>query len=161
MRRVLRRLPGFAVVALAAWVAAGCGTKKLVEPVSFPHTIIFVQGPVDTVNHIVSLHWYGTDPHGYIVGYEVRLLNPAAPADTLWRFTVRKDTLLTVLTPTGFTEAVFEARAINDRGVRDPDPARQTFDFSNRPPVVTIVGKPSPIDHSDTTFASLTGTWAA
>jgi hypothetical protein len=146
---------------LAAWGAVSCGSKKMLEPAtsSAPRTYIFVQGPVDTVNHIVKLHWYGTDAHGYIAGYEVRLLNPAAPADTAWRFTVATDTSLTVLTPTGYTRAVFEARAINDRGVRDPNPARQTFDFSNKPPLLQIVSKPNPIDHSDTTFASVTVTW--
>ncbi|TMQ72725.1 MAG: hypothetical protein E6K80_02000 [Candidatus Eisenbacteria bacterium] len=159
MARTFRRLLPLALGLLALWGAAGCGARKVLEPLSTPHTYIFIQGPVDTVNHIVKLHWYGTDAHGYIAGYEVRLLNPLAAADSAWRFTVATDTTLTVLTPTGFTEAVFEARAINDRGVRDPDPARQTFDFSNQPPVLRIVGKPNPLDHSDTTFASVTVTW--
>jgi hypothetical protein len=152
------RLAG--ALALAAALASGCSHKLApVDLGSAPQTTIFVQGPVDTVNHIVNLHWFGTDPHGYVVGFEVRLLNPSAPVDTAWRFTERKDTLLTVYTPAGFTRAVFEARAINDRGVRDPDPARQTFDFSNRPPLVQITSAPNAIDHSDTTFASVTVTW--
>jgi hypothetical protein len=148
-----------ALALFVGWSAAGCGAKKVIEPMSSPHTYIFVQGPVDTVNHIVKLHWFGTDPHGYIAGYEVRLLNPAAPADTAWRFTTATDTSLTVLTPTGFTQAVFEARAINDRGVRDPNPPRQTFNFSNQPPVLHIQGKPNSLEHSDTTFASVTVDW--
>lgn len=148
-----------ALALLVGWCAAGCGAKKVVEPVSVPQTYIFVQGPVDTVNHIVKLHWFGSDPHGYIAGYEVRLLNPEAPADTVWGFTTATDTSLTVLTPSGFTQAVFEARAINDRGVRDPDPARQTFQFNNQPPLLRIQGKPNPLEHSDTTFASVTVDW--
>ena len=159
MNRPLRGLVAIALGLLVGWSAAGCGAKKVMEPMSSPHTYIFVQGPVDTVNHVVKLHWFGTDPHGYIAGYEVRLLNPAAPADTAWRFTASTDTVLTVLTPTGFTQAIFEARAINDRGVRDPDPARETFNFNNQPPVLHIMGKPNPIEHSDTTFASVTVDW--
>ncbi len=156
---MLRRLLPVALGLLGLWSASGCGARKVLEPLSFPKTYIFVQGPLDTVNHIVKLHWYGTDAHGYIAGYEVRLLNPAAAADSAWRFTRATDTTLTVLTPNGFTQAVFEARAINDRGARDPDPARQTFNFSNQPPVLHIVGKPNSLDHSDTTFASVTITW--
>ena len=159
MRGALRGLIAIALALFVAWCAASCGAKKVLAPVSVPRTYIFVQGPVDTVNHIVKLHWFGTDPHGYIAGYEVRLLNPAAPVDTAWGFTTAKDTTLTVLTPTGFTQAVFEARAINDRGVRDPSPARQTFNFNNQPPVLHIVGKPNSLEHSDTTFASVTVDW--
>jgi hypothetical protein len=161
MHRSWRALLPLAVFVFLAWSAAGCGSKKLLAPAidSAPHTIIFIQGPVDTVNHVVDVHWYGTDPHGYIAGYEVRLLNPAALADTAWRFTDKRDSLVTVLTPTGFTQAVFEARAINDHGVRDPHPARQTFNFRNQPPIVVITGGPNRSEHSDTTFASVTVDW--
>ena len=161
----MRRLASFLSLATAATLVAlvlgGCGIRKLTQPDSTPNTTIFIQGVVDTagVNHIVHLHWYGTDPHGYIVGYEVRLLNPSAPADTSWQFTTRTDSLVTVYTPDGRTSAVFEARAINDKGVRDPDPARQLFNFRNQPPVVRLVSRPNAGDRSDTTFASATVRW--
>ncbi len=149
----------WAGLALAALAVAGCGIKGVLRPNSAPHTIIFIQGPVDTVNHVVHMHWFGTEAGGYIAGYEVRLLNPAAPADSAWRFTTLTDSLITVLAPTGFTSAVFEARAIDDKGVKDPDPAHQVFNFRNTPPVVRIVTKPNSADRSDTTFASITIQW--
>jgi hypothetical protein len=149
-----------ASAALIVLALAGCGhLKRISQPLSAPDTFIFVSGPVDTVNHIVHLHWFGTDEHGYIAGYEIRLLDPAAPADTAWQFTTRTDSVLTVRAPTGFTAAVFEARAINDRGVRDPVPARQPFQFSNQPPIVRLAGKPNAGERSDTTFASVTVDW--
>jgi hypothetical protein len=154
---ILRLVPGVALVALTL---AGCGLKSITRPESVPDTFIFVQGPVDTVNHVVHLHWWGTDPNGYIAGFDVRLLNPAAPADTGWRFTTLRDSVITVATPTGFTEAVFEVRAINDRGVKDPDPARQPFEFRNEPPVLRLLGKPNTAERSDTTFASVTVDWS-
>jgi hypothetical protein len=144
---------------IAVSLLGGCSLKGTLKPGVPPQTTIFIEGPVDTVNHIVHLHWYGTEPNGYIAGYEVRLLNPEAPADSNWVFTTLTDTILTVLTPNGFTRAVFEARAIDDKGVKDPDPARQTFDFSNKPPILKLVDKPNIGDHSDTTFASATVTW--
>lgn len=157
MRRPLAR--SLAAAAAGALLLAGLSCGKLtgtLRPHSAPETTIFVSGPVDTVNHIVHLHWYGSDPNGFVVGYEVRLLNPAAPAETSWVGTTRTDSLLTVFTPQGFTQPVFEVRAIDNDGVRDPSPARQLFSFSNQPPVVHITGKPGP---RDSTFASVTVDW--
>ncbi len=164
MRRFLAILLLAALAAVAGLAGSGCGKLKTVG-VSFdaPQTIIFIDGPVDTngVNHTVHLHWFGSDPHGYIAGYDVRLIDTLyAPSDTSWHFTTRTDSVLTVYTPNGKTSAVFEARAVNDRGVPDPEPARQRFYFRNLPPIVTLVSKPNSGDRSDTTFASATVTWA-
>jgi hypothetical protein len=160
----MRRQPAILVLASLAVVfalsAGGCSpSRHIIQQHDVPQTTIFVTGPVDTVNHTVHLHWYGTEAHGYIAGYELRMLNPLAPADTNWHFTVRTDSVFTIYTPTGYSAPVFEVRAVDDRGVRDPDPARQTFQFSNQPPIVRLVGKPNAADRSDTTFASVTVTW--
>ena len=160
MRAKSLRRVALVLALLCSGILAGCSLKHMAIPTDVPHTIIFVQGPVDTVSHIVHLYWFGTEEHGYISGYEVRLLNPDAPADTNWAFTTHTDSVLTVQTPSGFTSAVFEARAIDEHGMRDPDPARQTFHFRNQPPIVLLVGKPNAADHSDTTFASATVTWS-
>jgi hypothetical protein len=145
---------------MAGLALSGCGHESVTIPNTAPHTTIFIQGPVDTVNHVVHLFWFGTDAHGYIVGYEVRLLNPVAPADTNWRLTTRTDSVVTVLTPTGFTAAVFEARAINDRGVRDPNPARELFKFRNHPPKVTFrINDPNTLQSTDVTFPTATIEW--
>ena len=156
-----RAIPFLSVaLGLLVMLAAGCSSlRKTVEPSEPPHTVIFISGPVDTVNHTVHLHWFGSAAHGFIAGYEVRMLNPLAPADTAWHWTLATDSIVTVFTPTGYVAPVFEARAVDDRGVRDPNPARQLFQFSNQPPIVALVGKPNAADHSDTTFASVTVTW--
>lgn len=159
MRRILAFFGLACAAALFALAPSGCGLKGTTRPILPPETTIFIEGPVDTVNHIVHLHWFGTEPNGYIAGFEIRLLNPAAPAETAWQFTTLTDSIITVLTPTGFSASVFEARAIDDRGVKDPTPARQPFNFGNTPPIVTLVGKPNPGDRSDTTFASVTVDW--
>ena len=144
-----------AALALAA-LLVGCSTRNALVPNLPPETILFVQGPVDTVNHVVHLFWFGTDQDGFVQGFELRFLNPANPADTMWQFTTSTDSLFTVFTPAGLTTPVFEVRAIDDAGAVDPSPARQTFTFSNVPPSVALIDAPGA---ADTTFASLTLRW--
>lgn len=166
-RRLRAVAAGALAVGLLALALAGCAAHKTLVPNLPPETTVFVQGDVDTVNHIVHLYWFGSDPDGSVVDYEVRFLNPSDPGDTAWVSTttvsssgapqVRTDSLFTVYTPDGFTEPVFEVRAVDNAGERDPTPARQTFKFSNRAPTVRLINVPA---LNDTTFASVTLTWA-
>jgi hypothetical protein len=148
---------------LATLLATGCGklTGKLTgvpHANQAPHTVLFVSGPVDTVNHIVHLYWFGTDPDGSIAGFEWRLDNPAAPADTGWHFTTLTDSVFTVQAPAGYSNPVFSVRAIDNANARDPNPPRQNFEFSNQAPTVRLTTKPLP---TDTTFASVSVVWSA
>ncbi len=146
---------------IVALVSCGKLTGKLtgvLHPNTPPHTVLFVNGPVDTVNHIVHLYWFGTDPDGSVAGFEWQLANPVSPADTAWHFTTQSDSIFTVQAPAGYTNPVFSVRAIDNAGARDPNPPRQSFEFSNQPPRVTLVQKPLA---SDTTFASVSVTWSA
>lgn len=153
-----RALVSLALLAASAWMLAGCGLKGTLRPDLAPETELFVTGPVDTVNHVVRLSWFGTDMDGEVVGYEIRFINPAAPAETAWVFTDRTDSTFTVFTPSGYTRPSFEVRAIDNKGQRDPTPARNDFQFSNQPPTVRITAGPAV---NDTTFASITVTWSA
>lgn len=156
----LRVLALAAVVGVTFALAAGCGmtgkltgTKHANQP---PHTVLFVEGQLDTVNHIAHLYWFGSDSDGEIKGFEWRLLNPEQPADTFWQFTTLTDSIFTVYTPQGYANTKFTVRAIDNNDARDPDPPIQTFEFSNQPPVVRFQLKPTP---TDTTFSSLSVTW--
>lgn len=147
-------------VAAAFAAAAGCGlTNKLTGTMHAnkpPETVLFVNGDVDTVNHVVHLYWFGTDSDGKVQGFEWRLMNPEAPADTMWQFTTLTDSIFTVLTPQGYTDTRFSVRAVDDKGERDPSPPVQRFEFSNQPPLARFQSGPAP---SDTTFASVSVTW--
>src|SRR5262249_58644259 len=92
----LRRRPLLAWLALGLAtsglvVAAGCGFSRKLTGTAHanqpPHTVLFVNGAIDTVNHIVHLYWFGSDADGTISGFEWQLKNPVAPADTAWHFT--------------------------------------------------------------------------
>ena len=161
MKRVLLLLVLLASVA-ALGITSGCGfTKKLTGSLHAnqpPHTVLFVNGAIDTVNHVVHLYWFGTDVDGSVVGFEWQMKNPAAPADTAWHFTTNTDSIFTVQAPSGYTNPVFSVRAIDNAGARDPNPPRQNFEFSNQAPTVKLLQKPLP---TDTTFASVSVTWSA
>jgi hypothetical protein len=162
------RARGLALVSLIALLAAlqGCGTtKKMFVGNIPPETELSVQSvspdSLRAVNHLVRLHWFGSDPDGDVVAYEVRFFNDSAPADTSW---VRlncatgdcTDSLFTIHSPTGFTHARFEVRAVDNKGAVDPTPAVQTFGFLNTAPVCHILAGPGV---TDSTYASVTITW--
>lgn len=157
--RLLRAAVPAAAVALAALGAlAGCSSKGTLKPNLPPETSLFVQGPVDTVNHVVHIYWFGTDVDGYVTRYELRFKNPALPADTQWVSTTRTDSVFTVYSPSGYVAPVFQVRAYDNDGAVDPTPAFEDFQFSNQAPTVTLQ---SPPGQADSTFASLTLTWIA
>lgn len=155
-------LAGALAIGLAGGVLlgtlGGCSPKKALLAELPPETTVFVQGAADTVNHIVHLYWYGTDADGFVVGYDVRLISPALPADTSWTRTTRSDSVLTISTPTGYDAPTLEVRAVDDDGLIDETPARQMFQFSNRPPTVRIT---NPLRTTDTTYAAATFQWSA
>jgi len=146
---------GAGVLCLVALVA-GCSTKNMLVPNLPPNTGLFIQGQIDTVNHVVHLYWYGTDTDGFVEAFDVRFMNPLAPADTQWVRTTRTDSLIAAYTPTGLSMPVFEVRAIDDDGAVDPTPATQAFTFTNQAPTVSLL---SPPGVNDTTFASVTLSW--
>ena len=145
--------------ALAALVAAGaCSPRRAIVPDVPPETTLFVQGPLSTVNHIVHLYWFGSDPDGEVAYFELRFKNPALPADTQWVRTTQTDSVFSVFTPTGFTAPKFEVRAVDDHGLTDPTPATNDFSFSNQPPTVHFALVPNA---NDTTYATATLSWQA
>jgi hypothetical protein len=161
------RLAGLALFVVLA-ILAGCAKKRLAPVMGDmpPETSVFVRSTEasqpDTVNHLVHLYWYGNDADGYVRGFMVKLVNPADPvaADSAWHMTTAYDSLLTIYTPAGYTSAKFEVAAVDDKGVADPTPAVQVFQFNNKPPIVTLTTKPNRTDKSDTTYASVTVSWS-
>lgn len=167
----LRRIALVLVPAAAAvWaIVAGCSPNKSLGPDVPPETSLFIQGqidtltgntaPVDTVNHVVHLYWFGSDPDGFVVRFEYRFIFAGDDPDTVsWHGTLDNDHIFTVPTPTGYTMPKFEIRAVDNDSLRDGSPASQDFQFSNLPPIVKIVGSP-PVPPE--TYASVTVRWSA
>ena len=157
---MIRRLVCLALLALAAVAAllAGCAKEKFLAVENLPpETTLFVSGSLDTVNHVVQIYWFGSDPDGEVSGYELRFVGAGSPIDPPWVFTTRTDSLFTVLVPSGYAAPTFEVRSIDNAGVRDASPAVANFQFSNQAPSVLFTQRFTP---TDTTYASATLTWA-
>jgi hypothetical protein len=151
------------VAGLAALVGAGCGKKGTLSPNRPPETVVFVSGDLDTVEHIVRLSWFGTDPDGAVVGYEFKWIYEAgqAPAgydSAAWFSTTRNESTFVVWTPSGAAMPTFVVRAIDDEQAPDPTPARQDFLFRNLPPTIVLTGGPV---LPATTFPVATVRWLA
>jgi hypothetical protein len=140
---------------------SACSPKKQFAPNVPPETVLFVSGPTDTVNHVVHFYWFGTDPDGEVTGFEWRILNPDAAADSAWILTTRTDSTFEIFDPTGYNRVTFEVRAIDDAGLRDPTPAsNDSLQFRNRPTTnLTLIDPPS--GANDFTYASVTLKWTA
>jgi hypothetical protein len=167
MRRPLLALALLFALGLAL-VAAGCGSRKsTLGPDLPPETSVYIQGAVDTVNHRVHLYWFGSDPDGYVVAYQMRFVRGSADPkwDTLYCAMPGRctDSVFTVLTgDSSLIHTQFEIRAMDDKGLVDPTPAVQRFTLTNQAPRVHITN-PYALDFQgrtkDSTFASATINW--
>ena len=163
-----RRALALAALAVPAALLLGglAGCAKELRPIQNlePETYLFVQGPVDTVNHRVHLYWYGTDPDGFVIGYALRWVYPPpapqdVPWDTIWvaATATPTDSMFTMATGDSFVVMPrFEIFAIDNEGAADPTPAVQTFTLSNLAPTVAIT---NPLGSRDSTYASATFSW--
>jgi hypothetical protein len=163
MRRSGLALALIASLALLV-VAGGCGSRKsTLGPDLPPETSVYIQGTVDPVSHRVHLYWFGSDPDGYVVAYQMRFVpdrgNPNPKWDTLYCALPGRCTDSTFTLITGDSALIhtqFEIRAMDDKGLVDPTPAIQPLALTNLAPRVHIT---NPLHVSDSTFASATFSW--
>jgi hypothetical protein len=116
--------------------------------------------PSERLSSTVAVSWSGTDPDGYVAAYELRYYNegetPAPEAN--WVQTTRTDTLILLPIPRGerVANVVFEVRAIDNEGLKDPNPARTVFPIRNSPPTIRFNTFDLP---PDTTFNVFSFAW--
>jgi hypothetical protein len=116
----------------------------------------------DRLASTVFVSWSGTDPDGYIVSFDLRYFQQgeAVGPEDLWANTVRNDTIILLPIPRGQASAnvVFEVRAVDNQGLKDPRPARTVFPIKNSPPTLSLNLADSP---ADTTFTVMSFGWRA
>jgi hypothetical protein len=116
----------------------------------------------ERLSSTVHVSWTGIDPDGYVAAFELRYYaadaGPAAEAG--WVRTTRNDTLVLLPIPRGerAADVVFEVRAIDNEGLKDPRPARTVFPIQNAPPTIRLSTFDLP---PDTTFHVFSFAWTA
>src|SRR5262249_18755147 len=89
-----------------------------------------------------EMHWWGSDQDGTVAGYEWRIVtvNDAGDAtdSTAWTFTTQTDSTFDFPAPAAYARHLFEVRAVDNIGARDPVGASQELFLHNEPPTVLI-----------------------
>ncbi len=116
----------------------------------------------DRLTSTVSATWSGTDPDGFVQGFQLRFFDEGQSLgpEEGWSSTVRNDTLILLPIPRGerVANVVFEVRALDNEGVVDPSPARTVYPIQNSPPTLRLNGFELP---PDTTFTIASFSWIA
>lgn len=134
------------------------GSKKENQPPKTNFTVDRIDVPEDIrFASRVDISWWGTDPDGYIVGYEWSI---SEPGEEDWQFTERNDSTFLLPIPEGekTADVRFTIRAIDNDGAHDPDPPYLVFPIENSAPTIEWSSTVSP---PDTTFQFLSLGWDA
>lgn len=141
--RAARRAGAVLAAAVAAAATWSCDKGSAVENL-LPETRMSVDtialAGSDRLNSVVTLSWFGSDPDGYVVGYDVRV------GEGPWTRTARTDSTLVLAIPAGLDSAdvLFEVRAVDNEGGVDPTPARLAVPIKNTPPSARFIGATFP-----------------
>jgi len=148
-----RRPQRLAIAALGCWIflhLLSCNTREgifgLPNENRLPETHMVVDTIIragdDRFTSTIQLHWWGTDPDGWVSGYEIRL---AGMSDTSWTFTTSNDSILLLNIPAGSDtfDALFEIRSVDNTGATDPSPARLMYPVRNSRPTLTFIYPPN------------------
>ena len=116
----------------------------------------------DRLTSTVFASWVGDDPDGFVEAFEFRFYDVAftpGPEED-WVMTANNDTLVLLPIQSGnkVADVVFEVRAIDNEGIKDPTPARTVFPIQNSPPNIQVSSFDLP---PDTTFPIFSFAWRA
>lgn len=129
---------------LAVACALGCSRKITGLKANLPPTTrVFLEGPIDTISYRVRMHWSGDDPDGDIAGFEIQFQpGNSAFVDSAWKLTTAVDSIFAFPIPNGAATFTFWVRAVDQQGLRDPQPRRLLLNLRNRPPHVEFINIP-------------------
>ncbi|NOG57498.1 MAG: hypothetical protein HND54_07170 [Bacteroidetes bacterium] len=106
------------------------------------------------LNTIVHLTWYGSDPDGYVVGYEISY------DQVNWTYTTKQDSTFKFSINSGSdtTDIDLYVRAIDNENQRDPSPDYLKVPIKNTAPSISFDAK---LTIADTAFLVATTAWSA
>jgi len=141
----------------AIFFSSACKKDELKENLA-PETLTSVEAfnltGENRLNSLVTLQWYGTDPDGYVVGYEFSF------DQETWFFTDKQDStfLFSISAGSDTLDIDFYIRAIDNESKADESPAFLKIPLKNTPPEVSFNEDLIPLD---TSFNLITLTWDA
>ncbi len=154
---------------LIGWWLLGCSEDFTdhPHPNQPPETFISIFSDRDLHPTISrqTLHWWGDDPDGMVVGYiytfkddaaNVTEWDSTAPAPD-WIFTTQTTETFTLKLAGSDSVYILRVKAIDDKGLADPTPAVQHFPIINSRPSVTF---PVGTDVPESTFTVATFNWS-
>lgn len=109
-------------------------------PKTFTVVDTIIRSGNDRLTSTVVINWWGTDPDGFVDGYEFTFDPNPGPA-TVWNFTKRTDSTFLLTVPAGNDsfDFRFTVRAIDNFGLRDPNPASVRYPVKNSAPDADFV----------------------
>ena len=125
------------IVVLVLVALSGCSERHPSEPLPNqpPETFLALM-PDGALRRTVSqqsIHWWGVDPDGFVAGYFFSL-------DSVhWTYTTKTDSLFTFRLNRLDTTYSFFVSAIDNEGLRDPNPASLRYPIQNSPPSVSYL----------------------
>ena len=129
---------------LAGAIMAGCESLSGPSPNEAPNTTLAnVPAENDTIFSLVTLHWDGGDPDGYVDTYEYRAKTyHLFEGDSVikdWVTVTETSKSIAFNSSDEMNRQVFEVRAVDNEGKADPTPARRVFYTpKSNPPSITI-----------------------
>ena len=125
------------ILILIVVLLAGCSKRHTNEPLlNQPPKTYLALDPDGELRRTVSqqhVHWWGTDPDGFVVGYYFSL-------DSVhWTFTTKTDSVFTFRLNRLDTTYSFLVAAIDNEGLRDPKPASLRYPIQNSPPTISYL----------------------
>ena len=100
----------------------------------------------------VRISWYGTDPDGYVIGYEFAINDTS---ETAWTFTTKTDSLFILPITEGQSndDVLFKVRSVDNDSLRDPIGASLKFPIVNSDPTTNLTEVPPDTLYSISSFA--------
>lgn len=149
-------------------LASGCSEDFTDNPKSNrpPETFtsIFTERDLNPTISRQTIHWWGDDPDGAVVGFIYTFKENAANVETWsnsashpdWTFTTGTQETFTLQLSGNDTTYAFRVKAVDDQGAADPTAAVQRFPIINSKPAVEF---PLGTEVPETTFTVASFTW--
>ena len=118
-----------------------------IAPETYLVTDTIIRFGDDRLESEVTLKWWSDDEDGFVTGYEYTF-DPIISEATVWSYTEAQDSTFILAPPAGEDSAdfVFQIRSIDNKGLKDPTPARLVIPVKNSPPEAQFLdGLVSPV----------------